>query len=94
MNRKTLREKIHQKTARNRSDSLASIVTELNPIPKGWFGSFKEALRSSFRDVDAFARRHLRAILRALDAGRLDHELVYRSAATILALARRRLAQT
>jgi len=30
----------------------------------GWFGYFQYAHRSTFRDVDGFARRRLRAILR------------------------------
>lgn len=62
--RKALRDKIREKTGRTRSDSLESIIRELNPILKGWFGYFKHAHRSTFRDVDGFVRRRLRAILR------------------------------
>ena len=62
--RKALRDTIRQKTGRTRSDSLQSIIKELNPILKGWFGYFKQAHRSTFRDVDGFVRRRLRAILR------------------------------
>lgn len=62
--RKAVRDKIRQKTGRTRSGNLASIITELNPILTGWFGYFQHAHRSTFRDVDGFVRRRLRAILR------------------------------
>ena len=62
--RKALRDKLREKTGRTRSGSLQTIITELNPILKGWFGYFQHAHRSTFRDVDGFVRRRLRAILR------------------------------
>jgi RNA-directed DNA polymerase len=62
--RKALRDKIRQLTGRTRSGNLESITAELNPILRGWFGYFKHAHRSTFRDVDGFVRRRLRAILR------------------------------
>ena len=62
--RKALRDKIRQLTGRTRSGSLDTITAELDPILRGWFGYFKHAHRSTFRDVDGFARRRLRAILR------------------------------
>jgi len=62
--RKALRDKIREKTGRTRSGSLETIIRELNPILKGWFGYFQHAHQSTFRDVDGFVRRRLRAILR------------------------------
>jgi RNA-directed DNA polymerase len=62
--RKALRDKIRLLTGRTRSGNLESITAELNPILRGWFGYFKHAHRSTFRDVDGFVRRRLRAILR------------------------------
>ena len=62
--RKALRDKIREKTGRTRSGSLETIIGELNPVLKGWFGYFKQAHRSTFRDVDGFVRRRLRALLR------------------------------
>ena len=59
-----LRDKIRERTGRTRSGSLESILMELNPILRGWFGYFYQAHRSTFRDVDGFVRRRLRAILR------------------------------
>jgi RNA-directed DNA polymerase len=61
---KALRDKIRLLTGRTRSGCLESIIAELNPILRGWFGYFKHAHRSSFRAVDGFVRRRLRAILR------------------------------
>ncbi len=62
--RKALRDKVRQLTGRTRSGNLESIIAELTPILRGWFGYFKHAHRSTFRDVDGFVRRRLRAILR------------------------------
>ena len=62
--RKALRDKIREKTGRTRSGRLEDIIEELNPILRGWFGYFKHAHRRTFRDVDGFVRRRLRAILR------------------------------
>lgn len=62
--RQALRDKIRQRTGRTRSGSMESIIAELNPILRGWFGYFKQAHRTTFRDVDGFVRRRLRAVLR------------------------------
>lgn len=62
--RKALRDNIREKTGRTRSGSLETIIGELNPVLRGWFGYFQQAHRSTFRDVDGFVRRRLRALLR------------------------------
>jgi RNA-directed DNA polymerase len=49
---------------RTRSGSLESIIRELNPILRGWFEYFMHAHRSTFRAVDGFVQRRLRALLR------------------------------
>lgn len=59
-----LRDKIRLLTGRQRSGSLESIIAELNAVLRGWFSYFKHAHRSTFRAVDGFVRRRLRAILR------------------------------
>ena len=59
-----LRDKIRQKTRRTRGVSVEQIIAELNPSLKGWFGYFKHAHSTTFRDVDGFVRRRLRAVLR------------------------------
>lgn len=61
---RALRDKIRQLTGRTRSGNLETIIAELTPILRGWFGYFKHANRSTFRAVDGFVRRRLRAILR------------------------------
>ena len=59
-----LRDKIRQKTKRTCGVSVEHIIEELNPSLKGWFGYFKHARSSTFRGVDGFVRRRLRAVLR------------------------------
>jgi len=59
-----LRDKIRQRTRRTRGVSVEQIIGELNPSLKGWFGYFKHARSSTFRGVDGFVRRRLRAVLR------------------------------
>ena len=52
------------RTKRTRGDSLAKIIVELNPTLRGWFNYFKHAHPGTFKRMDAFVRRRLRAILR------------------------------
>jgi RNA-directed DNA polymerase len=59
-----LKEKIRSKTRRTRGASLSTIIGELNPLLRGWFGYFKHARWWTFRPIDQFVRRRLRAILR------------------------------
>ena len=61
---KSLRERIRAKTGRTRGVSLKSIITDMNPMLKGWFGYFKHAHPLEFRRIDGFIRRRLRALLR------------------------------
>lgn len=59
-----LKDNIRSKTGRSRGDSLKSIIADLNPMLRGWFGYFKHAHPSTFRKLDGFLRRRLRALLR------------------------------
>ena len=59
-----LKEKILEKTRRTRGDSLACIVSDINPMLKGWFAYFKHAHERTFSTLDAQIRRRLRAMLR------------------------------
>ena len=61
--RKAPRDRIREKAGRTHSGSLETIIGELNPIRRGWYEYFQQAHRSTFRDVDGFVRRRLRAIL-------------------------------
>jgi RNA-directed DNA polymerase len=59
-----LRDRIRQKTKRTCGMSVEQIVEELNPSLIGWFGYFKHARSTTFKGVDGFVRRRLRAVLR------------------------------
>ncbi len=59
-----LKDKVRAKTSRSRGDSLDRIISDLNPMLRGWFGYFKHATPALFGVLDGFVRRRLRAILR------------------------------
>lgn len=59
-----LREVIRQKTRRLNADSIETIICQLNPTLKGWYGYFKTSLPSALVRVDEGIRRRLRSILR------------------------------
>lgn len=61
---KGLKDKVREKTKRTRGDSLRTVIEELGPMLKGWFGYFKHAYKSTFPSIDGFIRRRLRAMLR------------------------------
>jgi RNA-directed DNA polymerase len=64
---KAFKDKVRAKTKRSRGDSLARIIADLNPALRGWFGYFKHAAPTLFRNLDRFVRRRLRAVLRKQD---------------------------
>lgn len=64
---KALKDKVRAKTIRSRGDSLARIIADLNPTLRGWFGYFKHATPTLYRNLDRFVRRRLRAVLRKQD---------------------------
>lgn len=59
-----LKEKIRKFTRRTRGVSLAQVISELNPMLRGWFGYFKHASERTFSTLDALIRRRLRAKFR------------------------------
>ena len=59
-----IKDAIRAKTRRSRGDSLATIIADLNPTLRGWYNYFKQAHVSTFRRLDGYIRRRLRAILR------------------------------
>jgi len=76
---KQFREAIRTKTRRTNGQSLATIVAEVNPIVRGWFGYFKHSHRTTFRRLDQWVRMRLRSILRRRHGGHgrgrgLDHQ--------------------
>jgi len=58
-----LRDKIREKTKRTCGQSLARVIASLNPTLRGWYNYFKHAT-TGLKDIDAFTRRRLRAMLR------------------------------
>ena len=61
---KALQDRIRMRTKRTRGDSLANIIADLNPTLRGWFNYFKQAHPNTFKWMDGFVRRRLRALLR------------------------------
>ena len=55
---------IRELTPRTSGKSLLAIVTLLNRKLPGWFGYFKQAHWTTFRDLDSWIRMRLRSILR------------------------------
>lgn len=58
------KDKVREKTRRSRGDSMRTIIEDLSPMIRGWWGYFKHAHRHTFSTLDGFIRRRLRAILR------------------------------
>lgn len=61
---KGFKDKVREKTKRTRGDSMRTIIEDLTPMLRGWFGYFKHARPSTFTNLDGFIRRRLRSILR------------------------------
>ncbi len=59
-----LRESIRSKSKRNNAHSMKTILEQLNPILRGWFGYFKQAYRGQHREMDGWIRMRLRSIYR------------------------------
>jgi RNA-directed DNA polymerase len=66
-----LKESIRAKTRRNRGDSLACVIADLNRVLLGWFGYFKQARPSTFEALDKMIRRRLRSLL--MKQNKLSH---------------------
>ncbi len=61
---KALKDKIRSKTRRTSGRSLAQVISDLNPILRGWFGYFKHSHWTIFDALDKWIRMRLRSILR------------------------------
>jgi RNA-directed DNA polymerase len=55
---------IRQRTKRTVGKSMEAVIETLNPTLRGWFEYFKHANKSTFKRIDGFIRRRLRAIMR------------------------------
>lgn len=61
---KAFKDKVRSRTRRTEGKSLRQVIALLNPMLRGWFGYFRHAYRTTFRPLDGFIRRRLRAMLR------------------------------
>ena len=59
-----LRDAIRAKTGRKTGGGLEAIIARLNPIMRGWFGSFKHRHWTTFGTLDGWTRMRPRSILR------------------------------
>ena len=67
---KKLRTSIRQLTKRSVGKSLKLVITNINPILRGWFGFFKHSFWNVFPSVDGWVRMRLRSINRNRRGGR------------------------
>jgi len=56
--------KLREKTRRTNGTSLQSIITDVNPVLRGWYRYFRHSQLHTFRRVDGWVRMRLRSILR------------------------------
>ena len=61
---KKFKDKVRAKTKRNNGHSLHEIVSELNPVLRGWFEYYKHCGEYTFVSLDRWIRMRLRSILR------------------------------
>lgn len=59
-----LKETLRAKTPRNRGQSLAIIIDDVNRTTRGWFQYFQHSPRHTFTHLDAWIRMRLRSLLR------------------------------
>jgi RNA-directed DNA polymerase len=59
-----LRDKLRPLTRRTNGWSLRAITAKVNPILRGWYGSFRDSHPTGLRGPDGWLRRRLRARLR------------------------------
>ena len=58
-----LKDKVRELTPRNHGNSLEKIISRLNQTLRGWFQYFKHSKRTTFKPLDSWIRKRLRAIL-------------------------------
>ncbi|MBV8399513.1 MAG: group II intron reverse transcriptase/maturase [Acetobacteraceae bacterium] len=59
-----LKDALRAQTRRTAGTSLRSIIDDLNPVLRGWFGYYKHSHRRIFSDLDGWIRSRLRSLLR------------------------------
>jgi RNA-directed DNA polymerase len=76
--KKKLRESLKRPTRRTSGKCLAAIIAEINPVIRGWYAYFKQAIPGEHEKMDQWIRMRLRSILRKRNKGQgrgrgLDH---------------------
>jgi len=76
---KKLKDTIRRLTRRQNGTSLQSIITDINPVLRGWFGYFKHSFWNVFPGIDGWIRMRLRSLLRKRLGGKgrgrgIDHQ--------------------
>lgn len=59
-----LRDTLRAHTRRTSGESMQTIIDQLNPVLRGWYGYFKHSLTNILADTDRWLRGRLRSILR------------------------------
>ena len=59
-----LRERIREQTQKGNGNSMETIIRQLNPMLRGWYGYFRTSIPSALEKIDEGLRRRLRSILR------------------------------
>lgn len=64
------KDRMRNKTRRTQGQSMGEVITELNPVLRGWFEYFKHSHRTTFGPLDSWLRMRLRSILRKNRGGK------------------------
>jgi RNA-directed DNA polymerase len=59
-----LKEKLRADTRRNNGQSLDCIISQINPILRGWYNYFRYSKLNALQSIDGWIRGRLRSILR------------------------------
>jgi RNA-directed DNA polymerase len=59
-----LKEKLRAYTRRNNGQSLDCIISQINPILRGWYNYFRYSKLNALQSIDGWVRGRLRSILR------------------------------
>jgi RNA-directed DNA polymerase len=64
-----IRQSLKVRTKRTSGKSLERIISDINPVLRGWYEYFKHGLYTALRDLDKWVRARLRSILRKRKGG-------------------------